>query len=158
MSTDLRQIITDRLADLGWSVGDLVRALDGRVARTAVYEFVRGDRDIYSSGVEAILDVLECPGDPWPLSTISRRERSGKHFTNPADLRLLAGQALNDSLSRSAREAASSIIFAVADMVEQTSAGDGVELEGDWIGAWVSRYQASFEIQPDSWPGCSPPM
>lgn len=62
---DIREIIAERLADLGWSTGDLVRALDGRVTRTAVYEFIRGDRDIYSSGVEAILDVLGADAITW---------------------------------------------------------------------------------------------
>ncbi len=55
---NIRQAIQEHLDDIGWSVDQLARALDGQLAAPAVREFIAGTATINSRELGLVMDVL----------------------------------------------------------------------------------------------------
>lgn len=56
MVQDIRGLINDRLAELGWSRYRLAEAVDGRISAGQVYGFLAGRCDISSARLALLLD------------------------------------------------------------------------------------------------------
>lgn len=59
MPTDFRTIILKRLKQLGKSRYWLAEKVGDSPSRTSIYEFLRGEHDLYSAHVAKLLDVLD---------------------------------------------------------------------------------------------------
>ena len=57
---DLRDVVKQRMAALGWSAYNLAETAHAThgVARTAVYEWLAGKRDILGTAFQGVADVL----------------------------------------------------------------------------------------------------
>ncbi len=55
---NVRQAIQEHLDDIGWSTDQLVKALDGRIASSAVQEFVAGTATLNTRELGLVMDAL----------------------------------------------------------------------------------------------------
>lgn len=71
---EFRQVIEKRMAAFGWSRSELLRRLQGKVAKSTLHAFLAGDSEITSEKLEQILTAMGTWTVKWKRDQFSDNE------------------------------------------------------------------------------------